>query len=495
MSTTPAAEEICCDLCILGAGIAGLNALFAATRHLWPQAKVVLVDRNARPGGMWGSTYSYVRLHQPHPMFTVGNIPWAGRRDPSHLATRSEVLDHLQHCFDVCRTRVSLDARFGYTYRGHEDSADEVVVDCAAMSADGAPLRIRTKRLVKAFGYDVQTNDPLPLSSKSVRSVSPNHFDLLGEEMQSSTAPIYVIGAGKTGMDTAHLLLTRYPDRPVSLVIGTGMLFLNRDQQFPPGLQRWYAGKTPLDVFLDVAKRFDGRNEAEVLAHLREHYTLSLVPDARHFLYGLISKAELDTIARGARAIIKDYLVDVEDRDGTPTLLLRSGETRAMEPGSFVINCTGYVKETDQPYEPYLSASDRVLTIRPGSAVHLLSTVSAYLLVHLWLTEKLRGLPLYEVDPFALQRKSRDVSSVLGGSHMLYNMLLMLDRLPKGALEEFGTDTTRWYPLPRRFLSSLKLLHFQRGHRDHFRRALDAVRERFDIRCGPLPQASVERAL
>jgi len=255
---------------------------------------------------MWGSTYSYVRLHQPHPMFTAGNIPWTGNHDPSYLATRSEVLDHLQHCFEVCRQRVSLDARFAYAYRGHKYLADEVVVDCVPVRSDGAPLRIRTKRLVKAFGFDVQVNDPLPLSSKSVRSVSPNHFDLLGEEMRSSTTPIYVIGAGKTGMDTAHDLLTHYPNRPVTLVIGTGMLFFDRDQQFPRGLQRWYAGKTPLETFLDIAKRFDGRNEAEVLAHLRKHYTLSLVPDARHFMYGLLSRDELATITRGARAILKD---------------------------------------------------------------------------------------------------------------------------------------------------------------------------------------------
>jgi cation diffusion facilitator CzcD-associated flavoprotein CzcO len=89
-------EEISCDLCILGAGIAGLNALFVASRYLSPSSRVVLVDRRAGVGGMWLSTYDYVGLHQPHPLFTAGNIPWTFGKERSHLATGAEVLSH--HC-------------------------------------------------------------------------------------------------------------------------------------------------------------------------------------------------------------------------------------------------------------------------------------------------------------------------------------------------------------------------------------------------------------
>ena len=65
-----------CDVCIVGAGIAGLNALFVASRYLSSDQKVILIDRRPRVGGMWVDTYPYVRLHQPHPMFTAGNIKW-----------------------------------------------------------------------------------------------------------------------------------------------------------------------------------------------------------------------------------------------------------------------------------------------------------------------------------------------------------------------------------------------------------------------------------
>ena len=49
-----------CEICILGAGIAGLNALFAASQYLGRNDRVVLVDRRTRVGGMWTDTYDYV---------------------------------------------------------------------------------------------------------------------------------------------------------------------------------------------------------------------------------------------------------------------------------------------------------------------------------------------------------------------------------------------------------------------------------------------------
>jgi cation diffusion facilitator CzcD-associated flavoprotein CzcO len=45
-----------CDLCIVGAGLAGLNALFVASQYLSRDQKVILVDRRPRVGGMWVDT-------------------------------------------------------------------------------------------------------------------------------------------------------------------------------------------------------------------------------------------------------------------------------------------------------------------------------------------------------------------------------------------------------------------------------------------------------
>lgn len=96
-------ETMRADVCIVGAGIAGVNALHVASRYLKPDQHVVLVDRNDRVGGMWVETYDYVRLHQPHPFFTAGDVQWTIGKPPEHLATKAEVLDHLRHLGDPDR--------------------------------------------------------------------------------------------------------------------------------------------------------------------------------------------------------------------------------------------------------------------------------------------------------------------------------------------------------------------------------------------------------
>src|SRR3954451_16958316 len=99
------------DVIVLGAGIAGLNALVVASQYVGRKGRVLLVDRRSGPGGMWNTTYDYVRLHQPHAFFTVGDIRWPQRLRREHLATKTEVLEHLRHCLDVVAGRTRLDTR------------------------------------------------------------------------------------------------------------------------------------------------------------------------------------------------------------------------------------------------------------------------------------------------------------------------------------------------------------------------------------------------
>ena len=491
-ATNELGEDIDCDLCILGAGIAGLNALFAASRYLSRDQKVVLVDRRAAAGGMWLSAYDYVRLHQPHPFFTAGNIAWTSAKHRSYLANRSEVVAHLAHCLDTVRRRVTIDARFGYEYRTHSETdagADRVLVQC--VSTHGAPaLRIRAKKLIKAFGVDVQIKQPLELSSREVRSVSPDTHDLLGDEMRASDAPVYIVGGGKTGMDTAYALLTRFPHKQVSLLIGSGTIFGCRDQLYPQGLRRLWAGSTPVEMFLDLSRRFDGHNEREVLAHLRSTYGVALVPDARRFMFGLLSRHENSVIAARARTLIKNYLSDVIDHDGRPQLLLKSGERQPIEPGSWIVNCTGYLGQDPIPYEPYVSPSGKVVSIQGSSSIHILTTSAAYLSVHLAYLNKLRELPLYELDMPSLYSADRDVFSVAVGTHILYNSALILGAVPRKVLDEYGVDLGRWFPVPRRIADGLRFLYYMKRNPNQLRSALDTVRERFGVRCGPLGHAA-----
>jgi hypothetical protein len=477
-----------CDVCIVGAGIAGLNALFVASQYLSRDQKVVLVDRRERVGGMWVDTYPYVRLHQPHPMFTAGNIKWTLGQDRSYLATKGEVLNHFEHCLNVMKQRVQVNPLFGWTLESHNEADGVVRITCR--SSDGQFLVIEAKRLIKAYGVRVVPNSPLETSSERVRSVSPDFCDMRGDEMRASDTPVWIIGSGKTAMDTAHALITEYPGRAVNLVAGSGTFFMSRDRFYPTGARRWWAGGLVSGTAMEVARRFDGTNEKDVVSWFRASYGTWLTPETGNFLLGVLSESENKTIAEGLNEVIMDHFVDVVDRNGATDLVFRSGATKAIQPGSWIVNCTGYLMRADHPYEPYVSGSGAVVSIQPRSATLHLSSFTGYFLTHLLFLGEIGDLPLYELDMQDLRTKSQMAFPCTLMSLAQYNLSLISDSVPTKVFLHCGLDVDRWYPLPRRMLGTARFMLTHRREREHQRRTLDTVRERFDVRCGPLSHAA-----
>ena len=477
-----------CDVCIVGAGIAGLNALFAASRYLSRDQKIILIDRRARVGGMWIDTYPYVRLHQPHPMFTAGNIKWTLGKDPSYLATKGEVLDHFAHCVDVIKERVQVGEYLGWEFESDEEADGIVRVTCR--SPDGQVLVVEAKRLIKAYGFRVMPNDPLEISSKRVQSVSPDHCDVRAGDMQASDSPVWIIGGGKTAMDTAHALITHYPGREVNLVAGRGTFFSRRDRLFPAGARRWWGGTLGSTMADQLARRFDGTNEAEVQEWFRSTYCHFVTPDAENFLAGVLSESENNTISAGLNDVVMDYFEDAVDRNGSTEIVFRSGSTKTIQAGSWIVNCTGYLSpDNTHPYEPYVSASGSVVSIQPRSCTLHLPAFQGYFLGHLLFSRKITDVPLYELDVPHLREKSSAAFPYTLFTLVRYNLSLIFESLPRRAFTENGLDLDAWYPLPRQLPSRMKFLLTHRRSREQARRVLDTVRERFDVRCGPLPRA------
>src|SRR5262249_20226106 len=118
------------DVAVVGAGLAGLNALAVASKYLTKDDRVLMVDRRSRAGGMWVDTYPYVRLHQPHPFFTAADIKWTLDADRAHLATKDEVLDHFSHCVEVVKGRVDLDQWLGTEFLSHETGKGTIRPNC-----------------------------------------------------------------------------------------------------------------------------------------------------------------------------------------------------------------------------------------------------------------------------------------------------------------------------------------------------------------------------
>lgn len=474
-----------CDVCIVGAGITGLNALFVASQYLGRGQRVILVDRRPRAGGMWVDTYPYVRLHQPHPMFTAGNIPWTLGEKPGYLATKTEALNHLEHCLNVIKRDVSVTELFGWTAVSHDETSAGVLVHCR--SSEGESLTIDAKRLINAHGYRIDPNNPLVLSSARVNSVSPDSCDVRSGAMADDGAPVWVVGGGKTGMDTAHALIERYPGREVNLVAGSGTYFGRRDRLFPGGAGRWWRGTQIGVVARRTALRFDGTNESEVAEWYRKKYATWVTPTARNYMLGILSDAESKTIAAGMNSVVMDHLVDVLDRDGTTEMVFRTGATKPVEPGSWIVNCTGYVMRKDVPYEPFVSCGGAVLSIQTRSAALHLSSFAGYFLTHLLFLNLLRDTELCELDLQEMQKKSKVALPYVMFSLVQHNISVMGDCLPGRVFGECGLDFDLWYPYPRRLVGSAPFLLKHRRERAQHRRTLETVRQRFDVRCGPLP--------
>ena len=475
-------ETESCDLCIVGAGLAGMNALAVASEYLGRGQRVLLVDRRRRVGGMWVDTYPYVRLHQPHPWFTAGDIPWTQGHDRRHLATRLEVLDHFTHCLDVVRQRVTVDTLFGWEFDGFTESDGMATVRVSA--ADGRTRTITTPRLINAAGFAVTPNDPLPVQSHQVRSVSPNFCDV--DEIASDGAPVWVIGGGKTGMDTAHALITADPHREVSMVAGSGTYFLSRDETFPRGRTRWWSG-TPASVSgAHMLSHFDGTNEDEANRWFRDTYGVWPTQGADTYVLGIMSAAESRAIAAGLREVAMDRFTDVVDGPDGPVMTFASGQRRTVAPGSWIINCTGYVLRDAGPYQPYLSPGGSVLSIQLRSATMHLTSFMAYFMTHMLYRDRLADAPLYELDAIELRAKSKVILPFGILCLSQHNLSVMFERLPNAVFLRCGSNVDSWYPLTRQLRGSLTFLLRHRRDRDNARRTLDTLRERFDLRCGPL---------
>lgn len=447
------------DLCVIGAGYAGINALFAASQHLRRGARVLVIDRHREIGGMWLTTYPFVRLHQPYAFFTFGSATWALKKPRTHLASRDEILDHFRHTVARLQGRLQIDFAFETIYNGHEPHDEAITVRFSALGDEEATRQARTQKLIVAIGADIQPRSSLTFTSKQVRSISPNQLAQITAEAHAAPVPVYIMGSGKTAMDCAHWLQKAPTSTRLTLIAGRGALFRNRDVIFPPSIfQRlFFGGVMPSDAILeDFIRPWDGTNTDAVLANLRAQKKLiSLVPDAENYQAGLISMAELDVIAEGLGSrIIRGHIADVVDEDGEPTLVLRDGSRRRVERGAVVVNCTGHFVDQPLNQAPILSPCGRILT----TAFYLgLSGPSAGLLTHAFCTGRLRevsdrlfvnaigGEPKAEV-PFR---------NFLGA---MANGLMLLPILPRMVLLTNRADMMRWYPIHRRLLSALRMM-------------------------------------
>jgi hypothetical protein len=478
------------DLVVIGAGIAGLNALSAASEYLPKKARVLLVDQKDAPGGMWNTAYDYVRLHQPHPMFTVGNMKWNWRKPRDYLAGRDEVQNHLSSSIDLIGLKVTLETKFQQTVarcieieRGQGSMAE------VSFHPNGEPEKLKTvlaKRAIHASGLNYALAQPLAFSSKSVVSIIPQ--DLRSTLDMHPGAAVFVVGGGKTGMDSVLATLAADPTRRISLIKGRGTNFLNRTKYLPTGIKRWTSGELVSRIFRDTALNFDGDNEDHTLARLRKQHCTNAEADNGVFLYGLQSEDEQARIEAGLTETLADYLADVTDTPGGPQMKMRSNAKAIVPEGSIFVNCTGSFFR-DAPMQdsmPILSPNNCVLSINSRDGFHFLTSVVGFFATHLFYLDQLRGQGFYTVDGEALFRKNRNAWVGASAAQAYMNQVIAVQTLPLMLLNRCGLDMDRWYPLPRRMAALMRMKASANSDIAHCRRTLDRVASRFGVHAGPL---------
>ena len=484
------AETACYDLVVVGAGIAGLNALYAAVQYLPKNALVLLIDQKAGAGGMWNTAYDYVRLHQPHPMFTVGDMKWAWNKPRDYLAKRDEVRDHLASSVQAVAKRVDLSTRFGHTVVSCEEvETSRGIRARVVFHPNGQPeqtFTVEAARAIYASALNYRLAKPLSLSSQNVISIIPQ--DLLATLAAYPNAPVCVVGGGKAGMDSVLAVLGADPGRKVSLINGRGTNFLNRTKYIPTGMRRWTSGELISRLFRDIALVFDGDNEDHTIQHFRTQHSTDPKSTNCVFLYGLQSEEEKARVTKGLAKTHCDYLVYVTDTESGVTMTLRSGATETVEAGTIVVNCTGSFFRGDdlEERQTVLSPKGAVLRVVARDGFHFLTSVSGFFATHLLYRDALRGRGFYTLDHDGLFRQNRNAWIGASAAQAYMNQVIAVQTLPMTLLDRCGLDLDRWYPLPRRLRGLLQMKSGAERDIAHCRKVLDRVAERFEVHCGPV---------
>ena len=415
----------CFDLCIIGAGYAGVNALNAASKYLPKGARVVVVARQSRWGGQWVEQYDFVRLHQAHCLFTAGEREWAisSTKPWSHLATKMEILQHFEDIVEanVSEKELQLATLFQYAFDGHSINHDGKVTMTvqSLLHEDGGvvppPVTITADKLIIATGVNVPQKYPFNFStpvSAAVHSLCP--ADILSPRWhpvmkysRDADKPIWIIGSGKTAMDVIYTLSQREPSwrSRMRCIAGRGTWFMDRDMVDRPV----DADGNLLPVyFLEMCAMFDGQNAQDVYRELsKKGFFHSFVPDAQNFVAGIASKEELETckatLTPESEKILKYHLMDIcESSDAELCMKLRSLdgqsiEYRPLERGSFIVNCTDNVVEGQLDIQPIVS-EDGLVLVTQNPLRH--SGLSAHLQTHAWYLGLLDGVwQRYIVNP------------------------------------------------------------------------------------------------
>ncbi|KAF2745945.1 FAD/NAD(P)-binding domain-containing protein [Sporormia fimetaria CBS 119925] len=195
------AETINTDVCILGAGSAGLMAA-ASLKALGIES--VILDRNAQAGDSWRNRYDSLRLHTPT---SSAAMPFKGYREDQqtpHLLTKDEIADCLREYAEEFRLNIIASAAIQSTTFHPAQGQWTVTFETGD---NGAIRTIISKHFIQATGLNsARPYVPLIPHSHLYKGLSIHSADYrnTSEFTKQGFKTAAVIGSANTAFDVVE---------------------------------------------------------------------------------------------------------------------------------------------------------------------------------------------------------------------------------------------------------------------------------------------------
>lgn len=373
--------ELETDYLIIGAGAMGMA--FADTLLSETDARMMIVDRHAKPGGHWNMAYPFVRLHQPASFYGVASRELSqGKKDEiglnkglMDLSTGPEVSAYFD---DVMRQRFLPSGRVDYYAMCHYEGQHEGQAVFVS-NVSGERFEVSYKKLVDATLLTAQIpseHTPPFEIAEGVRFMPPNGLPALREP----PAGYVVIGGGKTAVDSCLFLLengTKPDDIQWIIPRDPWMIMRENAQPMPEFFDRVFGTQAnymqAMAEASDIEDMFTRLEACGYVARLDKNIRPQM------FHAATISEPELEKI-RSLKNIIRLGHVTAIKPD---RILLTEGEIKTS-PAHLHIDCSaGIARGAEQWVAPKVFEGNviRPLTVRSYMPVFSGSLI-AYLDAH-----------------------------------------------------------------------------------------------------------------
>ena len=357
------------DYLIIGAGAMGM--IFADQMLTETDARLIIVDRRAMPGGHWNDAYPFVRLHQPSAYYGVGSRALgANRIDRSGLnagyyeqASRSEILEY----FDaLMRERFLPSGRVQYFPMS--DYVDGRIVS----RISGAETGVAYRKLVDSSFFNTQipaTHTPSYEIADGVTLAAPHQL----AQTAARRDAYVIVGGGKTGMDVAIWLLEMgAPASAIHWIVPRDSWLINREVT-QPGDDFFAANVGGLAHQLEAAA--SAASLADLFARLEETGQLLRIDrtiEPLMYRGATMSRAEVDLLATIKNVVRLGHVRALRRGE----IVLDQGAARAPE-GSLFVDCSARAL-SDRPPQPVFEGDTITLQLVRAQLVSISAATIAH---------------------------------------------------------------------------------------------------------------------